>query len=162
MQKSVYGEEYKKLSNNQAVNKSRKILKLNRLNFVDVSNNERHPFILPSKHSVTKLIIKTVHNEVGHQGIEHVLAKLREKYWVIAGSSAVRSVIKDCFVCKKFQSVPQNQLMANIPIERAAAAQPPFTDCGVDYFGSIYVKIKRSQVKRYGVIFPSFIQSSSF
>ena len=60
MQKSVYGEDYKKLSNNQAVNKSSKILKLDpimqkglirvggRLNFVDVSDNERHPIVLPS------------------------------------------------------------------------------------------------------------------
>ena len=94
-----------------------------------------------------------MHSEVGHQSREHILAKLREKYWVIAGSSAVRSVIKDCFICKKVQSVPQNQLMTNIPIERAAAAQPPFTNCGVDYFGPFYVNIKRSQVKRYGVIF---------
>ncbi|XP_068756175.1 uncharacterized protein [Montipora capricornis] len=42
--------------------------------------------------------------------------------------------------------------MANLPEDRVQPA-PPFSYCAVDYFGPLYVKEGRRQVKRYGVLF---------
>lgn len=43
--------------------------------------------------------------------------------------------------------------MADLPQGRLACEEPPFTNCGVDLFGPIYVKQGRKQLKRWGVIF---------
>ena len=45
------------------------------------------------------------------------------------------------------------QLMGDLPKERVAASQPPFTFVGVDYFGPFNVKYRRGTVKRYGCLF---------
>ena len=43
--------------------------------------------------------------------------------------------------------------MAELPVERLGYRQPPFTNCGVDYFGPIYVSIRRSSEKRWCFLF---------
>ena len=48
---------------------------------------------------------------------------------------------------------PGEQIMAPLPSARVAPTDPPFTHVGVDYFGSLFVKQGRSQVKRYGCLF---------
>ena len=42
--------------------------------------------------------------------------------------------------------------MADLPQERFEEA-PPFTYCAVDMFGPFMIKVKRSDVKRYGAMF---------
>ena len=48
---------------------------------------------------------------------------------------------------------PGEQIMAPLPLARVAPTDPPFTHVGVDYFGHLFVKQGRSQVKRYGCLF---------
>ena len=43
--------------------------------------------------------------------------------------------------------------MAPLLIARIMPRDPPFTSVGINYFGPIPVKLKRSRVKRYGSIF---------
>ena len=48
---------------------------------------------------------------------------------------------------------PEQQIKAPLPVAHITPADAPFTLVGVDYFGPIPVKLKRSRVKRYGCIF---------
>ena len=43
--------------------------------------------------------------------------------------------------------------MADLPVHRLETDKPPFTNVAIDPFGPIYVKVNRSEVKRYGCIF---------
>ena len=43
--------------------------------------------------------------------------------------------------------------MAKLPEERISPHEPPFMYVGVDYFGPIEVKQRRSRVKRWGCLF---------
>ena len=45
--------------------------------------------------------------------------------------------------------------MADLQVESCTEV-PPFTYCGVDMFDPYLIKEKRSQLKRYGALFPCF------
>ena len=113
----------------------------------------KHPVILPKRGHVTELLIRDAHETLGHQGREHVLAKLRARYWIISANSAVRSVLKRCVSCRRRQAKVVTQLMSDLPEDRITPGDPVFTNVGVDLFGPFVVKVGRRQEKRYGVIF---------
>ena len=54
-----------------------------RLSNADISEDSKHPIILPRKSHVTTLIIRHAHEQLGHVGRGHVLSRLREKYWIV-------------------------------------------------------------------------------
>ena len=59
------------------------------------------------------------------------------------------------FIEKQVRGKTGFQKMADLPVERCTEA-PPFTYCGVDMFGPYLIKERRSQLKRYGVLFTCF------
>ena len=67
-------------------------------------------------------------------GRGHVLAVLRENYWVIGASASVRHCLYTCVFCRRFRAVPAEPRMAKLPQERVNPPLP-FTYVGVDYFG---------------------------
>ena len=89
----------------------------------------------------------------GHGGRNHILSRLRQTFWVINANAAARKVIKNCVVCRRNNKGVEQQQMADLPVDRLTPNEPPFTRVGMDYFGPFYVKVGRSTVKRYGVIF---------
>ena len=124
-----------------------------RLESAPIDEDLKHPFILPSHHHVTELIIQYHHSKVGHLGQESVLSSLRERFWVVKGRSAVRRVLKKCLDCQRRKAPTGEQFMAKLPKDRITPHEPPFTYVGVDYFGPIEVKQGRSRVKRWGCLF---------
>ena len=113
----------------------------------------KHPVIIPGSSPFTTLLILKHHIEVGHSGMSHALTSLRQRYWVVNGASTVRRVIGQCLLCKRKNASPGQQVMADLPEAHLRANLPPFSNAGVDYFGSFFVKRGRSKVKRYGCIF---------
>ena len=64
-----------------------------RLRRGDLPEQMKHPFVLPNKSHVTTLLIRHVHQVLGHAGRGHVLATLREKYWIVRANTAVRHIL---------------------------------------------------------------------
>ena len=89
----------------------------------------------------------------GHSSREYVLSLLRERFWVIKGSSAVRRILSKCVSCRRRQAPVLEQKMADLPEDRLTPDQPPFTAVGVDCFGPFHIRLPRSLAKQYGVIF---------
>jgi len=128
-----------------------------RLENCDLPYDVKHQVILPTRHQVTRLLIELHHKKTGHLGESYVLASLRQHYWIVKGKSAVRNVIGRCFLCKRINALPAKQIMADVPKDRILVDEPPFTSIGVDYFGPMYVRQRRSQVKRYGCLFTCLV-----
>ncbi|XP_028404047.1 uncharacterized protein LOC114526670, partial [Dendronephthya gigantea] len=105
----------------------------------ELSDDAKHPVILPKKSHVTTLVIRHCHEKVAHAGRGITLNELRSKYWVINANSRVRHYISKCVGCRRLRAAVSQQKMADLPADRVTQA-PPFTYCAVDYFGPYYIK----------------------
>ncbi|XP_046542848.1 uncharacterized protein LOC124253172 [Haliotis rubra] len=123
-----------------------------RLRRAEISEDMKHPIILPQKNHVSMLIIRDTHDRLGHVGRNHVLSALRAKYWITRANSAIRSVMNKCVFCRRFKTPTSTQMMSDLPACRVTPAGP-FTYTGIDFFGPHVVKEGRKCVKRYGVLF---------
>ena len=111
-----------------------------------------HPMILPTKHSVTDMLIRLYHEREGHSGTSHVLNCMRKSFWILPGRAAVRRVLHACFKCRLCSTGVGAQRMANLPEARMTAGRPPFSATGVDLTGPLNVKQGRNAVKCYVVV----------
>ena len=68
------------------------------------------------------------------QGSSQVLAAIRRKFWILKGGSAVRRVVSKCIKCRRWNSRPEAQIMAPLPMARVTPGDAPFTAVGIDYF----------------------------
>lgn len=164
-QRRKFSEEYSCLERSQNVKKSSHLYKLcprledgvlrvgGRLSKAALPLESKHPVILSKDLHIVTLLLRSIHHDVGHNGRNHMLSKLREKYWVTGVSTAIRRVLSKCTICRRHNATPIYQQMADLPTERLKPDEPPFTCVGVDYFGPFEVRSRRSTVKRYGVIF---------
>ena len=124
-----------------------------RIQHADVPYKVKHPVILPRQCSTTNVIIDHVHHSVCHAGRNTTLNELRlNGFWVINGNSLVRFVLSKCVKCKVLRGKASVQQMASLPKERLEPSAP-FTYCGLDMFGPFIIRERRSDLKRYGIIF---------
>ena len=124
-----------------------------RIESADLPDKVRHPVLLPRKCHVTMLLIQHYHVKVNHMGRTTTHNELRQRgYWIVSGSSAVSQVITRCVTCRRQRGVVEQQQISCLSKDRMEQAQP-FSYCAVDYVGPYIIKEKRSEVKRYGVLF---------
>ena len=115
--------------------------------------NLKYPILLPRKHEVTNIIVNLCHQKVAHGRRGFTLNYLRNSgFRVINGNSVCRSIIFKCVMCRRLRGKLGVQRIADFQEERTQDA-PPFTYCGLDMFGSFTIKFRKTELKRYGIIF---------
>lgn len=112
-----------------------------RLQQSTLTENEKHPIILPAKHHFTTMLIRHTHIEQGHGGLAITLQRLRQRFWILNAKTTINSSIQRCVSCFRFRKKPLEQKMGNLPAYRLNQTIP-FTYTGVDYAG--YFNIKSS------------------
>ena len=165
VQMQCYEQEIAHLENDQGLGKSSVIKDLSpvldpngiicvggRIKHAKVSDLKRNPYVIPHSHPVARMIVNDLHN-VAHLGVEWTLSLLRAKYWITRARVLIKSVKSACITCRKLYAAPCKQKMSDLPAERLESGHPPFHYTGVDCFGPFYVKVGRSNVKRYGCVF---------
>ena len=71
-----------------------------RLTHAPIPYQAKHPAILPKKHDIVPLILLHLHQRLNHPGVEHILAELRQRYWIPKVRSALKKIAKSCYVCR--------------------------------------------------------------
>ena len=112
-----------------------------------------HPILLPRRSLITNRMIEWCHNRSGQSGRNITLNEIRcNGFWIINGSSAVRSHIFHCLTCRKLRGKLGEQKMIDLPEERSSDAVL-FTYVDMDMFGPFATKGDRKELKHYGAIF---------
>ncbi|XP_044735414.1 uncharacterized protein LOC123297721 [Chrysoperla carnea] len=127
-----------------------------RLKHAPISFTKKHPILLPSHHHITDIIIREIHKNNFHSGIQGTLSNLRHKFWILDGKNQVRQITRNCIDCIKNRPVPLHGKMADLPSSRVTESTP-FSHVGVDYFGPLFIKERkyrnRTTIKVYGCVF---------
>ncbi|KYN07061.1 hypothetical protein ALC62_01990, partial [Cyphomyrmex costatus] len=100
--------------------------------------NQKHPIILPEKHVITSMLIRSTHKLLAHAGPQATLYALRQKYWIINGRSKIRKILHECTIC--FRMRP-HELMGDLPAMRIRQVDRAFLHCGLDYAGPVPVRL---------------------
>lgn len=115
-----------------------------RLQHSKLSENEKHPMILPKDSRLTELLIKQAHLRTLHGGPGLTLTYLRQKYWVLGGNRTIKKYLRSCVKCTRFNSHKQHQIMADLPGARVTPSRP-FTHAGVDFTGQVELKANKGR-----------------
>ncbi len=71
----------------------------------------KHPVILSKDQHISKLILKHIHKQIVHGGRNHILSKLRRKYWITHDNAAARRILSSCVYFRQQKVKLGEQLM---------------------------------------------------
>ncbi|XP_062541702.1 uncharacterized protein LOC134209708 [Armigeres subalbatus] len=123
------------------------------INNVYYSFDFQNPVIIPRGSHVTNLLIHKYHQKFGHANVDTVINELRQRYYIPKIRFAVKTVVKMCMWCKVYRARPAEPKMAVLPHPRVTPYVRPFTFTGLDYFGPLIVKRRRTNEKRWVALF---------
>lgn len=150
VQSSEYAQDIKDLKSNDVIRSSSKIAALNpemdaegvlrvngRCQKRVAEFTMAQQIVLPRNHPVAENIVRHIHRLIGYLRSKHVIAKLREVFWI--PQIRARSSFNRCIKCKKILSRPMTKQMAPLPEAQLMAYEPPFSYTGMGLFVPLYV-----------------------
>ena len=124
-----------------------------RIHNAPLSDIARFPYLLPQKHTFTKLLIYSPHKSLFHGGVNSTLTALRQQYWVPSGRQYIKGLLRHCTICKRHHGKPYpSPESAPLPKNRLRDVTP-FTITGVDFTGALYVQSNCGESKVYVCLF---------
>ncbi len=144
-----YLQELEALTNGRSVPKSSSIFRLNpfigedgllrvqgRLQFSELTEAEKFPIIIPKGH-VGLLLARHIHVTQKHAGVNSMLVRLRDQYWIVGARCICKRVKRQCVSCQRQDVGGGVQSMAPLPDVRVKRS-PPFSVVGIDHGGPLY------------------------
>lgn len=153
VQEDGFPDDLKKLTIKGKVGKRSSILSCNpeldddgiirvggRLKNSNITENQKHPIILPARHPFSLRVARESHIEAMHAPTNLLISTIRNEYWIIALKSLARSIVHNCPICRRMNARSCQQIMGNLPDVRVNAPDFPFQNVGLDFAGPITVK----------------------
>lgn len=111
-----------------------------RLSNSNLPPETRHPALLPNRHRVTELIIKSTHQKNLHPGRRALQYLLAQNFWILGVQRAIKRTLSRCYRCFRANPRAVQPFMADLPSERVNAVKP-FSITGVDFAGPFSVTL---------------------
>ena len=124
-----------------------------RIHNAPVNQTAKFPILLPPKHTLTTLVIQSVHLQLFHGGTNATLTAIRQKFWIPSGRQRVKSLLHQCVICRKYSgkpySTPDPPPLPEIRTRKSA----PFTITGIDFTGAMYIQNSNTELKVHVCLF---------
>jgi len=122
-----------------------------------LTDDAKHPYLLPKESHVTSLLITAFHRRFLHAGPKLIIAMLRQEFWVVSCREAVRRIIFKCVTCTRHKALHPTPRMGILPEARVHSVRP-FSSVGTDYGGPFFIKeCKRRNTKVTKVYIAVFV-----
>ena len=105
------------------------------------------PLLLVKDSEVTRLLVRDTHLRQLHSGLYSVLNEVRKKYWIPSCFSVVKSVLRQCVVCRRYNSRTVKLNQSSYRDVRLNPSTIPFSNIFLDYIGPFNVKLNSVKVK---------------
>ena len=103
-----------------------------RLQNANLPFDRKFPLILLASCHFVAVLVRHLHLRFFHAQKSFLLAHLRSKFWFYGNiTRVVKKCIHNCVTCVRYDAVPAEQLMGDLPSERVTVSRP-FTNVGVD------------------------------
>lgn len=83
------------------------------------------------------LLVRHMHKTLKHAGVNLLLVRMRDEYWIVGARRICKSMKRECMPCKRQDVNACDQAMAPLPKFRIMEA-PVFSRTGLDHFGPLY------------------------
>ena len=124
-----------------------------RIHNAPLSELAKFPYLLPSKHHFTNLVILHAHTEQHHSGVNSTLTTVRQQYWIPSGRQRIRSLLRTCVICRRNAGKPYSTPDPPLLVKCRVNAAHPFEVTGVDFTGALYVRSSDGEQKVYVCLF---------
>ena len=113
-----------------------------------------HPVFVPSDLLLAEKLIFQAHENTLQGGVVLTMTNVRSNYWIPTLRKLSKSVVRKCYGCKKFNSLPYSEFkLGPLPNEKAEQAMP-FQVIGTVFVGPIYYRTKtKKESKAYILTF---------
>ncbi|CAG7832496.1 unnamed protein product [Allacma fusca] len=101
--------------------------------------NFRLLVLLRGDHPAVVLLIKKVHEELSHAGVQMVMCNLRERLCIPQARRTIRKVVVNCTKCSRFDCTKIKTSPAPLPVDRIRSAAA-FEVTGIDMAGPLYLR----------------------
>ncbi|XP_065894153.1 uncharacterized protein [Dysidea avara] len=124
-----------------------------RIHNAPLSELAKFPYLLPTHHHFTTLVIQNAHIKHLHSGVNATLTTLRQTYWIPSARQRIKSIIRKCVVCKKSSGKPYAIPDPPPLVKSRVTYTNPFNITGVDFTGALYVRTTEGERKVYLCLF---------
>lgn len=169
MQQESFSKEIKLIKQNLPIHKNSKLMSFfpfldrngllrvsGRLENSDLNFDAKHPIILPEHHPVVVMIVRAMHFKLLHIGPTQMITTLRQNFAIIRAKTLINRIIHECFICRRYRSKVQQQLMGQLPRCRVHFVRA-FLQTGIDLAGPFSIKAHNGRgskrLKAYLVVF---------
>ncbi|XP_065915563.1 uncharacterized protein [Dysidea avara] len=100
----------------------------------------RFPYLLPSHHYFTELVIRNAHKTNFHSGVNATLAIVWQTYWIPSARQRIKTILRKCVICRKTSGKPYAMPEPPPLVKSRVNQTDPFQVTGVDFTGALFVR----------------------